>query len=117
MGIGVHRPRGGRTLGAQDVAVARAFMLGIKPMLMAFDAAPKGVSRLMAELQPRQREVMMALMNGQTAKEIGRQLHVTTASAQTYIKRLYRSLGVSGRGELVALGNRHGLLLGREGEG
>jgi DNA-binding CsgD family transcriptional regulator len=52
-------------------------------------------------LTPRDEDVVRALLQGLSTAELAERLGLTTASAQTYTKRLYRKLGVSGHKELV----------------
>ncbi len=53
-------------------------------------------------LTPRDEDVVRGLLQGLSAAELAERLGLTVASAQTYTKRLYRKLGVSGHKELVA---------------
>jgi len=53
-------------------------------------------------LTPREEDVARGLLQGCSSNELAQQLGLTSASAQTYIKRLYRKLGVSGHKDLVA---------------
>ncbi len=52
-------------------------------------------------LTPRDEDVVRALLQGLSTTELAARLGLTAASAQTYTKRLYRKLGVSGHKELV----------------
>ena len=53
-------------------------------------------------LTARDEDVVRGLLQGLPTAELAERLGLTTASAQTYTKRLYRKLGVSGHKELVA---------------
>ena len=53
------------------------------------------------ELTPRDEDVVRALLQGLSTTELAERLGLTVASAQTYTKRLYRKLCVSGHKELV----------------
>jgi DNA-binding NarL/FixJ family response regulator len=54
------------------------------------------------ELTARDEDVVRGLLEGLSITELAGRLGLTPASAQTYTKRLYRKLGVSGHKELVA---------------
>lgn len=54
------------------------------------------------ELTARDEDVVRGLLQGLSITELADRLGLTVASAQTYTKRLYRKLGVSGHKELVA---------------
>lgn len=58
-------------------------------------------------LTARDEDVVRGLLQGLSTQALAERLGLTAASAQTYTKRLYRKLGVSGHKELVAwlLGN------------
>lgn len=53
-------------------------------------------------LTAREQDVARGLLQGLTTADLAERLGLTAASAQTYSKRLYRKLGVSGHKELVA---------------
>ena len=53
-------------------------------------------------LTARDEDVVRGLLQGLSAADLAERLGLTPASAQTYTKRLYRKLGVSGHKELVA---------------
>ncbi len=55
-----------------------------------------------ANLTARDEDVVRALLQGLSTVGLAERLGLTPASAQTYTKRLYRKLGVSGHKELVA---------------
>jgi PAS domain S-box-containing protein len=53
-------------------------------------------------LTPRQVEVLRLLEQGHSTKQIGAELHLTTETVRTHIRRLFRALGVNSRLEAVA---------------
>jgi DNA-binding CsgD family transcriptional regulator len=53
-------------------------------------------------LTPRDEDVFRGLLQGLSTAELADRLGLTGASAQTYTKRLYRKLGVSGHKDLIA---------------
>ncbi|MBY0467185.1 MAG: helix-turn-helix transcriptional regulator [Burkholderiales bacterium] len=53
-------------------------------------------------LTQRDHDVLASLLKGQTTEAMAESLGLTVASAQTYVKRLYRKLGLSGQRELLA---------------
>ena len=48
-------------------------------------------------------EVVRALLAGMSTEAMAEHLGLELSSAQTYLKRLYRKLGISGQRELLAL--------------
>ena len=53
-------------------------------------------------LTRRDQDVLASLLKGQSAEDMADNLGLTVASAQTYVKRLYRKLGLAGQRELLA---------------
>lgn len=53
-------------------------------------------------LTARDQDVVRGLLEGLSVSELAQRLGLTPASAQTYTKRLYRKLGLSGHKELLA---------------
>ena len=112
VGAGFHRRQGRPQFDAADVHLASCFLLGARPLFDSFASTNKGAGPFLSQLTLRQREVTYALLEGLTAKEIASRLGLSEQSAETYCKRLYRRLEVSGRGELVRLCNQKGVILG-----
>ncbi len=111
VGSGFHRRIGRPQFTDQDVRLLRCFLLGARPLFEAFADTPKGAGPFLSTLTRRQRDLLYALLEGLSAKEISSRLGITVQSAQTYCKRLYQTLGVSGRGELVRLCLQKGVML------
>ena len=61
------------------------------------------------QLTPREREVLLALCAGQTAKQIGRDLGIRPHTVEAYIEHMRMKLGASNRCHLVALAVMQGL--------
>lgn len=59
----------------------------------------------------REREVLALIAEGRTAREIGAELHLSTATVKTHMVHLYDKLGVSERAAAVAQAMRRGLLV------
>ena len=53
-------------------------------------------------LTQRDHDVLASLLKGQATEAMAESLGLTVSSAQTYVKRLYRKLGLSGQRELLA---------------
>ncbi len=61
-------------------------------------------------LSTREQEVLGFIAEGLSAPEIGRQVHLSTATVKSHLRTLYEKLGVSDRAAAVAEGMRRGLL-------
>jgi two-component system, NarL family, nitrate/nitrite response regulator NarL len=61
-------------------------------------------------LSGREQEVLVLIADGQTAPQIGRLLHLSTATVKTHILHLYEKLGVTERAAAVAEAMRRGLI-------
>ncbi|MGI6751568.1 MAG: helix-turn-helix transcriptional regulator [Anaerovoracaceae bacterium] len=53
-------------------------------------------------LTPREKEVVVLLLNGKDAKQIASELDISVHTANFHIKNLYKKLGISNRSELFA---------------
>jgi DNA-binding NarL/FixJ family response regulator len=93
---------------AQIDAALRAVAAGLKvhaipPQTRDFDAFPEEPLVL---LTPREIEVLGALGNGMTNKEVARLLGISPHTVKFHIESLFRKLGVASRAEAVAKGMR-----------
>lgn len=61
-------------------------------------------------LSPREQEILGLIAQGMTAPDIGRRLHLSTATVKTHILHLYEKLDVGERAEAVAEAMRQGLI-------
>jgi two-component system nitrate/nitrite response regulator NarL len=61
-------------------------------------------------LSDRESEVLKLIADGLTAPEIGRRIHLSTATVKTHLQHLYEKLGVSERAAAVAVAMRRGLV-------
>jgi RNA polymerase sigma factor (sigma-70 family) len=68
----------------------------------------------LAQLTPRERDVLQALSEGLSDKEIAQQLYVSLATARTHVARTLAKLGVHSRLQAVVFAASHGALQIRE---
>jgi two-component system nitrate/nitrite response regulator NarL len=61
-------------------------------------------------MSKRERETLNLIAEGLSAPEIGRTLHLSTATVKTHLRHIYEKLGVSERAAAVAEAMRRGLL-------
>jgi two-component system, NarL family, nitrate/nitrite response regulator NarL len=93
---------------AQVDAALRAVAAGLSvrataPQARNFDSLPEEPPVL---LTPREIEVLGALGNGMTNKEVARLLGISPHTVKFHIESLFRKLGVASRAEAVAQGMR-----------
>ncbi len=93
---------------AQIDAALRAVAVGLTvhatpPQTRNFDALPEDPPVL---LTPREIEVLGALGNGLTTKEVARLLGISPHTVKFHIESLFRKLGAASRAEAVAKGMR-----------
>ncbi|WP_439535640.1 response regulator [Methyloversatilis sp.] len=63
-----------------------------------------------AQLSPRERQVVVMVVNGSTSAEIAAELHVSAKTVDSYRSRLMAKLGTGDITALVKLALRHGLI-------
>jgi two-component system, NarL family, nitrate/nitrite response regulator NarL len=61
-------------------------------------------------LSAREREVLELVAEGLTAPQIGRRIHLSTATVKTHLSHVYEKLGVAERAAAVAAAMRRGLV-------
>jgi DNA-binding CsgD family transcriptional regulator len=61
-----------------------------------------GCSKGAAALSPRERQVMLLLLGGDSRKQVARKLKLSEHTVADYLKVIYRKLNVSSRAELLA---------------
>ena len=66
--------------------------------------------RLLAALSPREREVLVLVVEGRTSKEISRVVGVKPSTIDTYRSRIMTKLEVEDLPSLVRFAVRHGLI-------
>jgi two-component system invasion response regulator UvrY len=91
--------RGQRHLGA------RAAELAAEHLNAAHDAQD-----VLAQLSPREQQIIAMVVNGQSSSGIGQQLHLSPKTVDTYRSRLMQKLGIADLPALVRLAVRTGLI-------
>ncbi|SFJ71741.1 response regulator transcription factor [Cellulomonas sp. KH9] len=87
-----------------DPAVTRRVMRAAAARPPAADTAPLGV------LTDREREVLREIGLGRSNQEVADRLHLSPATARTYVSRLLTKLAARDRSQLVVLAYRTGLV-------
>jgi two-component system response regulator NreC len=64
----------------------------------------------LADLSPREREVVRLTAEGYDARDIGERLYLSAKTVETYRRRAMEKLGLQSRAELVRYALQHGLL-------
>ena len=70
----------------------------------------RGSPRRRPLMSQRERQTLVLIADGLSAPEIGRALHLSTATVKTHLQHIYEKLGVSERAAAVAEAMRRGLL-------
>jgi RNA polymerase sigma factor (sigma-70 family) len=96
----VHRVAGGET------TLSPAETLEILRIAAREREEERAVQEAIAQLTPREREVLDLIVDGLTDKEIAARLHITTATAQTHVANLLSKLGVRSRLQAALLAAR-----------
>ena len=107
-------PRGSTELSA---ALAEARRLGAEPLLAEIRAtgaarpvAARPASRHGEALTAREEEILALVALGRSNRQIGTQLFISAKTASVHVSNILAKLGVSGRGEAVAVAREQGLL-------
>ncbi len=92
-----------------DAARRTAQDLGATPLLEELGGSGGSPARV-AELTPREEEILALVAAGRSNAEIGRQLFISAKTASVHVSNVMGKLGASSRTEAVALARRAGLL-------
>jgi DNA-binding NarL/FixJ family response regulator len=87
----------------------------VSPAIAAdvFQAMTNGAAEsggTLAQVTPRQREILRLLAEGLSAKEIGRKLDISSRTVEYHKHQLMESLGAKSSAELVHIAIRHGIV-------
>ncbi len=92
--------------------IARRLLRQFRPVAVASNPTlpPESIQEPLAELSERERAVLDQIAQGFVSNEIAETLGVSPWTVQTYIRRIYRKLGVRSRAAVVVEAHRRGLL-------
>jgi len=100
-----------------QAALATAHDLGAEPLLAEIrsaggrtQGAGRPADRLGEALTPREQEILGLVALGRSNRQIGTQLFISAKTASVHVSNIIAKLGVSGRGEAVAVARERGLL-------
>lgn len=96
-----------RTVAAGDALLSPSVTRTVMDSI-ATSSTPK--SELLGDLTDRERDVLTRVGLGETNEEIGRSLHISAATARTYVSRLLAKTGARDRSALVILAYESGLV-------
>jgi DNA-binding NarL/FixJ family response regulator len=99
-GIALFRPPGEPGFKERDRRLLHLFHTELAPYL-AIDLAQPGCDPV-SDLSPRLREVLTALLDGDSEQQVAARLGLTRNTAHQYVKAVYRRLGANTRAELMA---------------
>jgi DNA-binding NarL/FixJ family response regulator len=103
-----------RTVHAGDSVIApsstRRLLQHVAPMLSGPAAAPAADDRALADLTPREREVLVQMAYGATNTEIAELFVVSEATVKTHVGRVLAKTGSRDRVQAVVLAYRTGLV-------
>jgi DNA-binding CsgD family transcriptional regulator len=97
-GLSLHRPWGDRPFRPRDVALVDAFT---REALWLHEPTTE-LERWAQRLSPRLGDVLRGLARGLSEKQLADELQLSQHTVHDYVKALYRRIGVSSRGELLA---------------
>ncbi|GAB3141472.1 response regulator transcription factor [Micromonospora sonneratiae] len=98
-----------RVLASGDALLAPAITRRVIATFARPEAVPRNDARL-AELTPREREVLVLLAGGATNAEIATQLYLGETTVKTHVSRVLAKLGLRDRTQAVVFAYEHGVV-------
>jgi DNA-binding NarL/FixJ family response regulator len=86
-----------------DMDLPAAELGSVLRMLLRGEGEQEGEDRLLAELTPREREVLLHLARGSRRQDVARELHLSGHTVRTHMQNLMAKLGVHSTLEAVAV--------------
>ena len=90
-------------------AVVRQAVAG-KVFFALGDAGPAAAAQSDWDLTPRETEILRALAEGQSNKQMAQQFWLSSQTIKYHLTHIYRKLGVNSRTEAVRQAYEHGLI-------
>ena len=100
-GIALHRRAGRPAYTPREIALAH-LVLGQVDWLHEHAPSPAAKADGLSRLTPREREVLIHLLGGDSKQQIAAKLGLSAHTIGDYLKAIYKRLGVTTRGELMA---------------
>ncbi len=79
------------------------------PTSPARESQTSGEATAIAQLTPRERDVLRHLATGATNPEIGRALHLSAGTVKNHVSAILRQLGITDRTQAAVIASRHEL--------
>lgn len=103
--------QGGRSIGFLILAQESAHAEAVKrPIPIHSRVRQLDEDRMIAELTPRERQILDCVVNGMDARSIGEHLGITHATARNYVQRILNKLGARNKAEAVSVALTYNLL-------
>ena len=91
-------------------AAARRWVIGERVIGMLVDAFVGAIPLGVPPVTPREQQVLRLLAEGLANRAVAERLGISTRTAQKHVENLFKKFNVHGRGELVVVAGRSGLL-------
>jgi DNA-binding NarL/FixJ family response regulator len=91
-------------------AAARRWVIGERFIGMLVDAFIGAIPLGIPPVTPREQQVLRLLAEGLPNRAVAERLGISTRTAQKHVENLFKKFNVHGRGELVVVAGRSGLL-------
>jgi DNA-binding CsgD family transcriptional regulator len=99
-GVGFHRRMGKPDFGDRERAIVHVIFGQVD--WLHREGSNLGAGRLALQLSPRQRQVLIYLLGGDSRKEIARKLQLSEHTVGDYLKQIYKQFSVNSRSALLA---------------
>ncbi len=97
----VHRREADPPFNDKDVTLVSLMLRAVAPIVDR-DLMQKSVPDQHEEMSPREREILLMLLAGDSEKQIAANISRSVHTVHTFVRQIYRHYNVSSRGELMA---------------
>ncbi len=97
----VHRRHVDPPFSEKDTTLVSLMLRAVAPIVDR-EIFRRRTPELHAEMSPREREILLMLLAGDSEKQIAANLHRSVNTVHTFVRQIYRHFGASSRGELMA---------------
>jgi DNA-binding NarL/FixJ family response regulator len=101
---------GVKTIAAGEQLLDSAVTRSVVEEFVRLSPEPRAIDERLAQLTPRELEILLLIARGRSNAEIGAELHLSDATVKTHVTHVLQKLGLRDRVQVVIHAYEHGLV-------